>query len=84
MFSNELCVTPLCYETVQLLLCMPASEWIHFFIRLNNHEQYFCQTNQKQCDKHWATNFDIIPNCGHMIMLERSEEVYKSMKGFVF
>ena len=27
---------------------------------------------------------DIIPNCGHMIMLERSEEVYKSMKGFVF
>ena len=27
---------------------------------------------------------DVIPNCGHMIMLESSEEVYKSMKGFVF
>ena len=29
-------------------------------------------------------SIDIIPNCGHMIMLESSEEVYQSMKGFVF
>ena len=29
-------------------------------------------------------SIDVISNCGHMIMLERSEEVYKSMKGFVF
>ena len=29
-------------------------------------------------------SIDIIPNCGHMIMLERPEEVYKSMKDFVF
>ena len=29
-------------------------------------------------------HIDIISNCGHMIMLERPEEVYKSMKGFVF
>ena len=27
---------------------------------------------------------DIIPNCGHMIMLEESEAVYKLLKGFVF
>jgi len=27
---------------------------------------------------------DIIPNCGHMIMLEDSEAVYKLLKGFVF
>ena len=29
-------------------------------------------------------SIDIISNCGHMIMLERPEEVYKSMKDFVF
>ena len=27
---------------------------------------------------------DVIPNCGHMIMLEESEAVYKYLKGFVY